>query len=145
LGAGGSGAGGFGPGGFGAGGFGPGMVGASGSVGAEDHDGDPGLDTGGNSDSGGPAGGGEDGGAETGQTGASQGSVRGEEKGGSGRVSGANGLRARNRKPHASQDWPELTVPHRGQVSAGLGAAPGLGAWCLPTVRTGSEAGALAM
>ena len=126
---------------------GAGADGSTGEDGAEDHDGGPGSDTGGNSDSGGPAAGGEDGGAGAGagQDGDSRGWVRVAEKGGSGSVNGANGRRARNRKPHASQNWPELTVPHRGQVSAGLGAAPGRGAWCLPTVRIGSETAALAM
>jgi len=58
--------------------------------------------------------------------------------GGEDGLAGTGGA-ARKRKPHVPQTWPELTVPHRGQYS--VGAAAGRGARCLPTARTGSEAG----
>jgi len=126
---------------------------------SQGEDGGAGRSAGGNSDSGGPGteggaagqggSGSADGAADTGgaadEADDSKGSIRADENDGSGRAEGASGRRAMKRRPHLSQNWPELAMPHLGQNSRGLAAVPGAPAWCLPTARTGSEAGLAAI
>lgn len=90
-----------------------------------------GLETGGNSDSGGPEDGTPDGDVSHGA--ASPAGAGAAEAESAGWPRGAKGRRAESRNPHPSQNWPVVAVPQRGQVSPPL-ATNRPGAWCFPII-----------
>jgi hypothetical protein len=89
------------------------------------------LETGGNSDSGGPEDGTPDGDVSHGA--ASPAGAGAAEAESAGWPRGAKGRRAESRNPHPSQNWPVVAVPQRGQVSPPL-ATNRPGAWCFPII-----------
>ena len=99
--------------------------------------GDWGLESGGNSDSGGPddeLAGGKSSGGGTGWRDGDRGPAKADDDGSAGRTRGANGLRARR---HVSQNGPDTGAPQAGQDSPSF-AARGPSPCCFPVVRPGS-------
>jgi hypothetical protein len=101
--------------------------------------GDWGLESGGNSDSGGPddeLADGKSSGGGTGWRDGDCGPAKPDEDGSAGRTRGANGLRVLSPKPHTRQNGPDTGAPQAGQGSPPF-APRGPGPWCSPVLRSG--------